>query len=334
LSQSQDTSDLIADVITCVAKNPLPKIPADFIKMIVVTSITVLLPLALVSGFSLQPGCRIATQARPPSALAMSKALIVQNKGGGHGELGYQLAKVLVQHEKISSVTILQDEARKEKSEPFASYSTDLPTVSVITAPLGDESMTSAELQSRLGGPYATFDYVWDNASKGDTGAGKAVIDCARSWNVKLHCYVSSAGMYKPSSGTAFPMDETTPIKESAGQNMYDQYAASLGLPLVSFRPQYIYGPKSNKHDYVDWFFDRLVRRLPLPIPGDGNQLVSLTNSEDVATLLASPLNDENAAISQRYFNCGTDQLVSQPGSYWESQASADEFCLFADFLQ
>jgi len=74
---------------------------------------------------------------------------------------------------------------------------------------------------------------------------------------------------------------------------------------------QYIYGPKSNKNDYIDWYFDRLVRQLPLPIPADGTQKVSLTNSEDVASLLANVLNNEASAVEQRFFNCGTDQLVS-----------------------
>lgn len=60
-----------------------------------------------------------------------------------------------------------------------------------------------------------------------------------------------------------------------------------------------------------DYYFDRLVRGLPIPIPGDGTQIVSLTNSEDVASLLASPLNDPAAAIAQRFFNCGTDKLYS-----------------------
>ena len=46
-------------------------------------------------------------------------------------------------------------------------------------------------------------------------------------------------------------------------------------------------------------------------MPGDGSQLVSLTNSKDVAALLASVLDQEEEAIAQRYFNCGTDQLVS-----------------------
>ena len=248
------------------------------------------------------------------TALNAASALIVQNKGGGHGELGYQLAQVLLNEysEKISSVTILQDDACKDESEPFASYGTDLPTVNVIKAPLSsDDSMTAESLQQVLGGE--SFDYVWDNASKGPVGSGKAVCDCCKEWDTKLLTYVSSAGMYQPTADTTFPMDEgTTPIKESAGQHLYDVYASEeLGLPYASFRPQYIYGSKSNKYDYLDWYFDRLVRDLPLPIPSPGTQKVSLTNSKDVASLLSSVLNNEAAAIEQRYFNCGTDQLLS-----------------------
>jgi nucleoside-diphosphate-sugar epimerase len=189
------------------------------------------------------------------------------------------------------------------------SYGSDLPDVKIVKAPLADETMTAATMQSLLDGE--SFDYVWDNASKGDTGAAKAVVDCAKDWGCKLLTYVSSAGVYKPKSDAIFPMAETTPVKDTADQILYENYAASQGLPFVAFRPQYIYGPKANKYDYIDWYFDRLVRELPLPIPGDGTQKVSLTNAQDVATLLASVLNDEPAAAEQRIFNCGTDALVS-----------------------
>ncbi|KAL7472213.1 hypothetical protein ACHAXS_012531 [Conticribra weissflogii] len=250
-----------------------------------------------------------ASDARPVTSLSMSAALIVQNKGGGHGELGFQLAKNLSSNPKITSITILQDSACKDSKEPFCSYATDLPNVRVVKADLADESMTAEDVQTLLGEGEA-YEYVWDNASKGAEGtAGKAIIDSAKNWNSKLLTYVSSAGIYKPNG--VFPMPETTPVKDSAGQVLYEKYATENGLPFVSFRPQYIYGEKSNKWDYIDWYFDRLVRGEPLPIPGDGSQKVSLTNSEDVASLLASVLNDEAAAVEQTYFNCGTDQLLS-----------------------
>uniref|UniRef100_A0A7S1YH04 NAD-dependent epimerase/dehydratase domain-containing protein n=1 Tax=Grammatophora oceanica TaxID=210454 RepID=A0A7S1YH04_9STRA len=250
-------------------------------------------------------------QAGTRSTALNAAALIVQNKGGGHGELGFQLAKVLSGNDKIDSITILQDDAANMESEPFCSYATDIGDVTIVKAPLADETMDATKMQALLGSG-TTFDYVWDNASKGAKGAGKAVVDCAKSWGCNLLTYVSSAGAYNPTADTTYPMDEaTTPVKESAGQVLYEQYATASGVPFCSFRPQYIYGPKSNKYDYVDWYFDRLTRGLPLPIPGDGSQLVSLTNSEDVASLLASVLNDEAAAASGAIFNCGTDQLVS-----------------------
>ena len=170
-------------------------------------------------------------------------ALIVQNKGGGHGELGYQLAKILQNNysDKIDSITILQDDACKmNDQEPFKSYATDLPDVTVIQAPLSDESLTQSDLQSILGGDSVKFDYVWDNNSKKPEGAAKACADCAQAWGVQLYVYVSSAGIYTPAADGPFPMSEaTTPVKESAGQVAFDKYCGDeQKLPLVSFRPQ------------------------------------------------------------------------------------------------
>lgn len=149
------------------------------------------------SAFSLRhAGSTTVVSSRPPTSLRMSAALIVQNKGGGHGELGFQLAKNLSSNSKITSITILQDAACNDSKEPFASYVSDIPHVKIVKADLADESMTAEDMQSLLGGQ--SYEYVWDNASKDATGAGKAVVDCAKAWNSKLLTYVSSAGIYKP----------------------------------------------------------------------------------------------------------------------------------------
>ena len=172
--------------------------------------------------FQTKTGAGVVITAIMAIAIAMSttsmevsgfQALVVQNKGGGHGELGFQLAKTLATNEKIDKITILQDDACGDNKEPFCSYATDLPSdkVSVIKASLGDE-VTAEKLQSLLG-DGATFDYVWDNNSKGPVGAGKAICDCCKKWNVKLYTYVSSAGMYQPNDQTTFPMDEVQPYE-------------------------------------------------------------------------------------------------------------------------
>lgn len=220
-------------------------------RLALVTALGVLPPSTVVAFVpsSSQPTTTTTTQLN-------AAALIIQNKGGGHGELGYQLAKTLQSNSDndIDSVTILQDDAAKmDAQEPFKSYATDLPDVKIVPAPLSsaDESFTKETLQSILG-DGVRFDYVWDNASKKPEGAGKACADLAKDWGVQLYTYVSSAGMYTPDASTVFPMDEaTTPIKSTAGQALFDQYCVDQGLPLVSFRPQYIYGEKANKFDYM-----------------------------------------------------------------------------------
>lgn len=66
-------------------------------------------------------------------------------------------------------------------------------------------------------------------------------------------------------------------------------------------RPQYIYGPLTNKRDYLDWFFDRAVHGLEcVPLPLHGDQLVALTHAEDVASMLASVVGNENAVNQVR----------------------------------
>ena len=147
-------------------------------------------------AFSFRGATTSSSISRPRTSLSMSSALIVQNKGGGHGELGFQLAKNLSSNSKITSITILQDSACNDSKEPFASYASDIPDVKIVKADLADESMSSDDMQKLLDGK--SFDYVWDNASKGAVGAGKAVVDCAKAWNSKLLTYVSSAGIYQP----------------------------------------------------------------------------------------------------------------------------------------
>lgn len=79
------------------------------------------------------------------------------------------------------------------------------------------------------------------------------------------------------------------------------QRLLSMDLHVGWVRPQYIYGPLTNKRDYLDWFFDRVVHGIEVvPIPLHGDQLVTLTHAEDVASMLASVVGNENAVNQVR----------------------------------
>ncbi|CAM9379977.1 unnamed protein product [Pylaiella littoralis] len=238
--------------------------------------------------------------------VASGKALIAQNKGGGHGELGYHLALKLI--DKGISVTLLQDGGGNNKEkQPFASYGNLENKGATIV--WGDFS----EGVGKLIPEGESFDYVFDNYAK-DVETCKDLADCAKAWGVKNYAYVSSGGMYKDSDEV--PFTESSDVKES-GQRQVEQHVADMGLPWTSFRPQYIYGPLTNKRDYLDWFFDRVVHGLEfVPLPLHGDQLVALTHAEDVASMLASVVGNENAA--NQVFNCASDRYITYNGLFRE----------------
>ncbi|GAB5371552.1 hypothetical protein AAMO2058_001589700 [Amorphochlora amoebiformis] len=225
------------------------------------------------------------------------KILIVQNKGGGHGEIGYHLATRLANDGH--DVTILGDPATKKESFPFSRYG-DL-RAQGVTVSYGDPCDPSTF--SGMG----SFDAVFDNIAKSKDTC-KVVADLAKSWGVQNFGYVSSAGMYKP--GYVFPMSEKLPVKETAGQKEVENYLNEIGLPWTSFRPQYIYGPLTNKRDYLDYFFDRVVRGRPVPVAGSGQQLVTLTHANDVAGMMAGIIGAGTKPHRQVY-NCATDELIT-----------------------
>eukprot|EP00548_Thalassiothrix_antarctica_P014863 CAMPEP_0194164620 /NCGR_PEP_ID=MMETSP0154-20130528/721_1 /TAXON_ID=1049557 /ORGANISM="Thalassiothrix antarctica, Strain L6-D1" /LENGTH=197 /DNA_ID=CAMNT_0038874853 /DNA_START=46 /DNA_END=640 /DNA_ORIENTATION=+ len=122
------------------------------------------------NGFTASTSNLLSSSRSTSTNLCMSTALIVQNKGGGHGELGFQLARKLASSyaDKITSITILQDEADMIDQEPFKSYITDLPeNVWVLKATLSnkDNEITAEGLKILLNNE--PFDYVWDIVVRG-----------------------------------------------------------------------------------------------------------------------------------------------------------------------
>lgn len=234
------------------------------------------------------------------SALALvadRNVLIIQNKGGGHGELGYHLSKKLCQH-GVKKVTILQDEFKKS-AQPFCQYS-DLSGVEIVVQKLADLKATEEFLTGKK------FDTIIDNYNK-DVSSTKLFTDAAKSWGSD-YLYVSSGGMYKgtcPEGG----FSETDEVKADNECRVVEEFIASSGVTWTSFRPQYIYGSNTNKRSNLDWFLDRVTRRLPLPIPGDATQLIALSNAKDVASMIASAAG--NAAAANQVFNCGTDKFLA-----------------------
>lgn len=229
-----------------------------------------------------------------------SKVLIIQNKGGGHGTIGYYLSKAIKEKSPSSEVVILQDKCNYNKL-PFSAYG-ELASLGVRVI---DADVASAD--PAVMGDF-TADYIVDNWSKSE-GNAAFVADITKKQAVKQLLFVSSAGMYD--SGYTAPHIETDPVKESNGARKVEATYMDCGIPYTFLRPQYIYGEKSDKR-YLDYFIGRATRQLPIPLPLSADQLVCLTHCEDVAGLIESAIG-HSAALNE-VFNCGTDRYISYQG--------------------
>lgn len=216
--------------------------------------------------------------------------------------MGYYLAKELQESGcKVTICTMCEQDSKKMLKEPFTRFE-ELSELGVKTV---WGSPTSLEESTGEG----KFDVVIDNNGK-NMESVQPVADWAVSVGAKQFLFVSSAGMYLPS--TTPPLTEQDPVKESAGHAEVERYLAALdGIQFSSFRPQYIVGQGNNK-DCEEYFFDRIVRGRPILIPGSGDQLVNIAHASDNAHMIALAVNNE-AAYGQ-IFNCVRDKGVTLDG--------------------
>ena len=164
------------------------------------------------------------------------------------------------------------------------------------------------QLKEKLAGEK--FDAIFDNNGRqlADT---QPLVELFNG-NIAHFVYVSSAGVYLPSM--QMPHREDDPVDPNSrhkGKHETEQYLKDQGIRFTSIRPTYIYGP-GNYNDLEAWFFDRLVRNLPLLIPSGGLHFTQFGHVEDLATAMAAILGNDQA-IGQIY-NISGDRYVTFTG--------------------
>ncbi|HEY9888982.1 MAG TPA: NAD-dependent epimerase/dehydratase family protein [Candidatus Obscuribacterales bacterium] len=153
-----------------------------------------------------------------------------------------------------------------------------------------------ADLKAKLAG--FTFDAIFDNNGR-ELGDTQPLVELFNG-QLQHFVYVSSAGVYRPSDEMPHREgDAVDPNSRHKGKFATEDYLAAQGVPFTSVRPVYIYGPQ-NYNDVEAWFFDRIVRDRPLPIPGDGMALTQLGHVADLAQAMAAVLGNDRA-IGQIY---------------------------------
>ncbi|KAE9463886.1 hypothetical protein C3L33_04102, partial [Rhododendron williamsianum] len=138
----------------------------------------------------------------------------------------------------------------------------------------------------------------------------RPVADWANSGGVKQFLFISSAGIYKATEEP--PHVEGDVVKADAGHVGVEKYISDIFSSWASFRPQYMIGSGNNK-DCEEWFFDRIVRGRPVPIPGSGMQLTNISHVRDLSSMLTLAVENSSAA-SGNIFNCVSDRAVTLDG--------------------
>lgn len=211
---------------------------------------------------------------------------------GGTRFIGLYLTQILV--EQGHEVVLFN---RGSKPAPVAG-------VGQITGDRKDAAQLKALLAEER------FDAVFDNNGR-ELSDTQPLVEIFRD-RIEHFIYVSSAGVYlKSDRPPHVEGDAIDPKSRHKGKFETEAYLAESGIPWTSVRPVYIYGPQ-NYNDLEAWFFDRLVRDRPVPIPGNGLHITQLGHVKDLARAMAAVLGNSQA-VGQIY-NLSGDRFVTFAG--------------------
>ena len=155
-----------------------------------------------------------------------------------------------------------------------------------------------------------TFDAIYDNNGR-ELAHTQPLVELFKD-KIQHYVYVSSAGVYAKSD--QMPHVEGDPVDPNSrhkGKHHTEDYLHSSGIPFTSIRPVYIYGPQ-NYSPLEQWFFDRIVRDRPIPIPGNGMALTQLGHCQDLAAAMVSVLG--NAQAIGQIYNISGEKAVTFDG--------------------
>jgi UDP-glucose 4-epimerase len=211
---------------------------------------------------------------------------------GGTRFIGVSLTKILV--EQGHKVVLFN---RGNKPAPVEN-------VQQIHGDRTDASQLKDKLSSEK------FDAIFDNNGR-ELSDTQPLAEIFKD-KVQHFVYMSSAGVYlKSDQMPHIEGDAVDPKSRHKGKHETESYLTESGLPFTSIRPTYIYGAQ-NYNDLEAWFFDRIVRDRPIPIPGNGMHITQFGHVKDLANAMALVLGNSQA-VGQIY-NVSGDRFVTFDG--------------------
>jgi len=220
---------------------------------------------------------------------------------GGTLFIGRLLVKELVR--KGHSVTVLHRKPKHDLSRHVAS----------IRADRND----GPALHAALAGKH--FDVVFDNVYDWQHGTTAAQVEATVQScgdHLERYIFMSSVAAYGDGlnhhEGDALAAEDHPDAyirnKANSERLLFRMHAGS-GLPAVTLRPPFIYGPR-NPYYREAFFWDRLRDKRPIIIPGDGHRLMQFVHVADLVWCALAVM--ENPAAVGQAFNIANAKPISQ----------------------
>jgi len=163
------------------------------------------------------------------------------------------------------------------------------------------------------------FEVVYDNVYDWERGTtAEHVHATVRACGDRLSRYIfmSSVAAYGDGlnhyEGDALAPDnhpEPYVRNKAKTERMLFRLHQRYGLPVVTFRPPYVYGPR-NPFYREAFFWDRLRQARPIIIPGDGHRLMQFVYLKDLVRAMVRAMQIPNAAGEA--FNIGDSRALTQ----------------------
>jgi nucleoside-diphosphate-sugar epimerase len=163
------------------------------------------------------------------------------------------------------------------------------------------------------------FEVVFDNVYDWDRGTTAAQVEAtvhACGDRLSRYIFMSSVAAY----GDGLNHYEGDPLAPDQHPEPYVRNKAMTermlfrlhqrrGLPVVTFRPPFVYGPRNPIYREA-FFWDRLRAGRPLILPGDGYRLMQFVYVKDLVQACLQAI-DIPAAVGEA-FNIGNERAITQ----------------------
>jgi nucleoside-diphosphate-sugar epimerase len=163
------------------------------------------------------------------------------------------------------------------------------------------------------------FEVVYDNVYDWERGTTAAQVEATvRACGDRLSRYVfmSSVAAYGDGlnhyEGDALAPDNHADAyvrNKAMTERMLFRLHQKHGLPVVTFRPPYVYGP-GNPYYREAFFWDRMRLGRPIIIPGDGHRLMQFVYVKDLVRAMVRAMEVPNA--EGEAFNIGDPRPLTQ----------------------